>query len=271
MLIRARAAARLVGLGLHLLLGLAIVALLYRWLATTRRLELKRRWSRRLLRCLGVELRVAGNHVQGLVVANHISFLDIFVINAVKPVAFVSKDDVRRWPVIGWLAANTDTVFLERGSRSAAQQARTALVQRLRAGDRAAIFPEGTTTSGDKVLPFHGALFQAAIDSGAPVTPLALRYLDRSGHASQAPAYVDDITLWQCLLAIARADGLVAEVAILDLIPSLVADRRHLAAHAHRAIAHAVGLGYGKSRPALPHPRPIANVATATFPRGRGD
>jgi 1-acyl-sn-glycerol-3-phosphate acyltransferase len=201
--------------------------------------KLKRRWSRRLLTVLGVELRIAGGSPQGLLVANHISFLDIFVINAVRPVAFVSKDEVRRWPLIGWLAAHADTIFLERGSRRAAQRARAALVERLAAGDRAAIFPEGTTTPGDKVLPFHGALFQAAIDAGAPVTPVALRYVHAGGGHCHAPAYIDDITLWQCLVAIARADGLVAEVEILAPIPSLIADRRHLAAHAHRAIAHA--------------------------------
>jgi len=239
MLIALRAAARLAGLGLHLLLGIATVALLFSWIAPKLRLKLKQRWSRRLLSVLGVELRVAGTSPQGLLVANHISFLDIFVITSVAPAIFVSKDEVRHWPLIGWLATRADTLFLERGSRSAAQRARAALVERLAAGDRAAIFPEGTTTNGEKVLPFHGALFQAAIDAGAPVTPVALRYVHASGGHSNAPAYIDDITLWQCLVAIARADGLVAEVDILEPIPSLIADRRHLAAHAHRAIAHA--------------------------------
>jgi 1-acyl-sn-glycerol-3-phosphate acyltransferase len=239
MLIALRAAARLSGLGLHLLLGLATIALLFPWIAPKLQRKLKRRWSRRLLSVLGVELRVVGGSPQGLLVANHISFLDIFVINAVRPVAFVSKDEVRRWPLIGWLAIHADTIFLERGSRRAAQRARAALVQRLAAGDRAGVFPESTTTTGDKVLPFHGALFQAAIDAGAPVTPVALRYVHASGGHCPAPAYVDDVTLWQCLVAIARAEGLVAEVEILEPIPSLIADRRHLAAHAHRAIAHA--------------------------------
>jgi 1-acyl-sn-glycerol-3-phosphate acyltransferase len=242
MLIALRAAARLAGLGLHLLLGLATVALLFSWIAPKLRLKLKQRWSRRLLSVLGVELRIAGTSPQGLLVANHISFLDIFVITSVAPANFVSKDEVRRWPLIGWLATQADTIFLERGSRSAAQRARAALVERLAAGDRAAIFPEGTTTNGEKVLPFHGALFQAAIDAGAPVTPVALRYVHASGGHSNAPAYIDDITLWQCLVAIARADGLIAEVDILEPIPSLIADRRHLAAHAHRAIAHARAL-----------------------------
>lgn len=235
-----RAVARLAYLALHLLAGAATVALAYPWISPSRRHSLTRRWSRRLLRGLGIELRVSGASAEGLLVANHISFLDIFVINAVAPAAFVSKDDVRRWPLIGWLATRTDTIFLERGSRAAAQHVRAELVQHLQAGQRVAVFPEGTTTTGDRVLPFHGALFQAAIDAGAPVTPLALRYAGRDGHRSEAPAYIDDITLWQCLRAIAMADGLVAQIEVLPPITSLVADRRHLAAHAHRAIAHRI-------------------------------
>lgn len=240
MLIALRAAARLAYLALHLLAGLAMVAFVHPWISASRRLRLKRRWSQQLLRGLGIELRVSGASAEGLLVANHVSFLDIFVINAVAPAAFVAKDDVRGWPLIGWLAARADTIFLERGSRAAAQHARARLVEHLGAGGRAAVFPEGTTTAGDRVLPFHGALFQAAIDAGVPITPLALRYRGRDGRRSVTPAYIDDITLWQCLRAIAKADGLVAHIEVLPPIPSLVADRRHLAAHAHRMIAHRI-------------------------------
>src|SRR5690606_26195244 len=113
--------------------------------------------------------------------------------------AFVSKDDVRKWPLIGWLCARTDTVFLERGSRVAAQRARENLVEALHRGKRVALFPEGTTTRGDTVLPFHSALLQAAIDAGTPVTPVVLRYRSGDGSPSIAPAYVDDISLIGCL------------------------------------------------------------------------
>lgn len=240
MLTALRATTRLANLALHLLVGLATVALVYPWVRPRRRLRLKRLWSRRLLSSLGIELRISGTAAEGLLVANHISFLDIFVINAVAPAAIVSKDDVRRWPLIGWLATKTDTIFLERGSRAAAQRARDALVRHLKTGRRAAIFPEGTTTSGGRVLPFHGALFQAAIDAGTPITPLALSYIGRDGRRSEAPAYIDAVTLWQCLYSIALADGLVAGIDMLTPIPSLVADRRHLAAQAHRAITHSI-------------------------------
>lgn len=247
MLTALRAGVRLSRLALHLLAGALAAALVYSRLSAGRRRSLKQRWSRQLLECVGVELQVCGTVAEGLLVANHISFLDIYVINAVAPAAFVAKDEVRRWPLIGWLATQTDTIFLERGSRSAVQHARTKLVDHLRAGRRVALFPEGTTTTGERMLPFHGALFQAAIDAGALVTPLALRYTGSDGRRSAVPAYVDAITLWQALRAIVTADGLVAHIEVLPPILAHCtasqprADRRHLAANAHRDIAHAIG------------------------------
>jgi len=173
----------------------------------------------------------------GLLVCNHVSWLDIFVINALAPTAFVSKDDVRRWPLIGWLCAGTETIFLERGSRAAAQRTGEHIVRELAAGAHVGIFPEGTTSDGTRLLPFHAAFFQCAIDAAVPVVPLALRYQDAAGQPSRAPAYDGELTLWQTLLAITRAEGLLARVAITAPIAPADLDRRQLAAHCHRAIA----------------------------------
>jgi 1-acyl-sn-glycerol-3-phosphate acyltransferase len=189
---------------------------------------------------------------RGLVVCNHISWLDIYVINALAPAAFVAKDDVRHWPLIGWLCANTDTIFLERGSRAAAQRTRESMVERLRAGIHVAVFPEGTTSGGERLLPFHAALFQSAIDAGVPVVPLALRYADGAGNPCRAPAYDGDITLWQCLRAIARADGLKAELRILEPLAVAAGERRALAARCHEAIAWHMGHRSFANRPASP-------------------
>jgi len=232
-----RAAFRLARVGLHLAWGMATVAFVYPFVTQRLRLALKQRWSWQLLETLGVRLYANRQRLTGLVAANHISFLDIFVINAVMPAAFVSKDDVRHWPLIGWLCAHTGTLFLARGSRAAAAQARADIVERLRAGDLVAIFPEGTTSDGAQVLPFHGALFQSAIDAGRPVTPVLLRYTDTSGQRSRAPAYDGEVTMVQCLWAIARADGLTAHLEALPPQPADEVDRRHLAAHVHRLIA----------------------------------
>ncbi len=235
-----RGAFRLARLALHLLWGVATVALLFPWIAPGRRLGLKRRWSRQLLSVLGIRL-AADRHAPvpaGMVVANHISWLDIFVINAVAPCAFVSKDEVRAWPVIGWLSAKTDTIFLERGSRRAAHRATEHVEECLRRGQRVAIFPEGTTSDGRQLLPFHSALIQPAVDAGCVLLPVALSYLDEQGRPSMAAAYVGDTSLGQSLLAIAMASRITARPAFLPAVSAADSDRRHLSATLHRHISH---------------------------------
>lgn len=234
-----RAAFRLTRVGLHLVWGVAMVALVYPWIDLRLKRWLKQCWSRQLLEILGVRLSVnrETSLPGGLLVSNHISWLDIFVINALAPAAFVAKDDVKRWPLIGWLCAHTETIFLKRGSRAAAQRTREEISDRLRAGGPVAVFPEGTTSRGGRVLPFHAALFQSAIDAAAPVVPLMLRYVDRRGHPSRAPAYDGEITLWQSLWAIARTSGLTAELCVLPPIAAQTATRRALAERCHDAIA----------------------------------
>jgi 1-acyl-sn-glycerol-3-phosphate acyltransferase len=227
--------------GVHLLYGALQVALLYPLAGASRRQRLRSRWSQGLLGVLGIRIEVAEGIApgleSGLLVANHISFVDVFLINALLPSAFVAKSDVAGWPLIGWLARRNDTVFIERGNRKAAQHAREHMLRALGNGQRLAIFPEGTTTAGDLVLPFHGALFQGAIDAAIPVHALALSYHDSNGIRSEAPAYIDDVTLIDCLRAILRARGLVARVHCAASFRPPLPDRRHLAHHAHQAIA----------------------------------
>lgn len=217
------------------------MALVFPFLPRTAHLALKARWSRQLLDAMGIRLRVAGKPAAaGLVIANHISWLDIYAINALAPTAFVAKDELRAWPLIGWLCAKTDTIFLERGSRAGAARAKAHITEALGRHWRVGVFPEGTTGYGDGVLPFHAALFQAAIDADAPIAPVALRYTGPDGKRSLAPAYVGDTSLWQCLRAIATAGGLTVHLAFLPAFPAAGQDRRHLAAHSHRLIASRV-------------------------------
>ena len=156
------------------------------------------------------------------------------------PCAFVAKSDVAQWPLIGWLARHTDTVFIERGSRRAAQCTRQQMQAALDAGQRLAIFPEGTTTTGDRLLPFHGALFQSAIDAAVPVHAVALSYHAASGARSGAPAYIDDISLLACLMTVLKAGGLTARITPAARFDPPLADRRHLAHGAHQAVAAAL-------------------------------
>lgn len=221
--------------------GLATVAFAFPLLPRPARLALTARWSRQLLDALGVRLRTSGTPIDGgLFVANHISWLDIYAINAVAPAAFVSKDEVRYWPLIGWLSEKAETVFLERGSRAAAVRVKEHLIEQLRRRRRIGVFPEGTTSHGNYVQPFHGALFQSAIDAGALVAPVAIRYTDAQGNISMAPTYVGDTSLWECFRTIVTSSGITAHATFLPTLDSGASNRRHLAHRAHTAIAHAL-------------------------------
>ena len=196
-----------------------------------------------MLTLLGVHLQVQGDELGAgnLLVANHVSWLDIFVINALAPTAFVSKADVRDWPVIGWLAARNDTVFLQRGSRGHARVVNEQTGSLLADGNLVAVFPEGTTTDGSTVLHFHAALLQPAIAAGRPIQPLALRYETPSGELCRAPAYDGDITLSQCIAAITATPRMVARcVVFAPLATAEGTTRRELAASAHARIATAI-------------------------------
>jgi 1-acyl-sn-glycerol-3-phosphate acyltransferase len=224
---------------LHLIWGIANAAVVFPWLPARARLYLKARWSRQLLEQMGVAIVANGTPpAQGLLVANHISWLDIFAINALAPTTFLSKDEVMDWPVIGWLAKRVGTLFLERGSRAAAQRAKEHLIAELKASRLVGVFPEGTTGFGDHVMPFHAALFQSAIDAGVAVTPTLIRYVDRQNRQTTAAAYVGDTSLWECTRNIVTASELRVDISFLPAVESAGADRRNLAHHCHQLISH---------------------------------
>jgi 1-acyl-sn-glycerol-3-phosphate acyltransferase len=166
-------------------------------------------WAEAMLRIVGIELVVNGTRpVAGpvLLVANHISWLDILVMHAARHCRFVSKADVRSWPFVRTLADGAGTLYIERESRRDAHRVVTQMADRLRAGDILAVFPEGTTGDGITLKHFHANLIQAAIEASVPVQPVALRFIDAaSGATSFAPSYVDDETLvgsiWRTLTA----------------------------------------------------------------------
>ncbi len=236
---RSLQALRLSRLGTHLAFGVGIVLVAFPWLSPARQRAIKQRWARHLLDCLGVHLTVHGataRPAHGMLIANHISWLDVFVINAIAETTFVCKDDVRSWPVLGMLCARTGTLFIERGSRSAARRVNETLVARLGAGERIAVFPEGTTSDGASLMSFRPALLQAAIDADSALQPLALRYLDRGGAIAVDVAYAGDTTFWQSLCAIAGARGVTANLTVLDTVAASTLSRRELAWHAQQAI-----------------------------------
>jgi 1-acyl-sn-glycerol-3-phosphate acyltransferase len=166
-----------------------------------------------------------------LIVANHVSWLDILAINAAAPVRFISKSEVKRWPILGALVTAGGTLYLERERSRDAVRVIHQMASALMEGATLAVFPEGTTSSGHAVLPFHANLLQAAISAQVPVQAIALRYRDAQHTVSPAPAYIGDTTLLQSAWAVMRADKLCACVTWLPAKPSAGETRRGLAQH----------------------------------------
>jgi 1-acyl-sn-glycerol-3-phosphate acyltransferase len=215
---------------LHIVQAVLRCGLLFPFLDGPARLQQVQRWCVGLLHCLGITVHVSGSVRSGpvLIVANHISWLDIMAIIAVHPVRFVSKSDVKHWPVLGWIVACGGTLFIEREKKRDALRVVHHIAEALKAGDALAIFPEGTTADGHALLPFHANLLQAAIAAEAPVQPIALRYCDATSSISAAAAYVGGITLLQSLWRVTSASKLTVSVQVLTAQATRHLDRRAL-------------------------------------------
>lgn len=231
---------------MHVLAGLATTALVFPLAGPERRRAIVRRWSRRLLALLGVEARLHGrldtHRGNVLVVANHVSWLDIFVIDAELPARFVAKAELSGWPLAGRLMRATGTIFVERARRHDTRRVNHQAAQALAGGDVVAVFPEGTTTGGHDVLRFHASLLQPVVETRGHVQPVALRYRDARGAPSAAPAYIGDDSFAASFWRVCGARDLVAEVTATPALDAQHADRRALAVGAEAAIRTALGL-----------------------------
>lgn len=237
---RARAVWRLLRSVVHVLHGLALVLLRFRALDAAQRQARIRWWSAKTLRVLGISMRVEGSVQAGgvLLAANHVSWLDITALHAVVPQArFVSKADIRSWPLLSHLADAADTLYLERERKRDALRVVHLVAQALSEGQTVAVFPEGTTSDGHALLPFHANLFQAAIATSTPVQPIALRFSDRHTAISPAVEFVGTTTLVASLWRVACGEGLVAHVTLLPARPAAQAERRALAQSLREDIA----------------------------------
>ncbi len=238
---------RLLRVALHLFQGLAICALLFPLIGAAEKQRQVRRWSRGLLDLCRVQVEIrqgrdAGDAPRALIVANHVSWLDIFVINTFHPCRFVAKSDIRTWPLIGWLCEQAGTVFIARGKLKDVRRIYQGLVDSLHAGEHVAFFPEGTTAPQGMLLPFHANLFEAAIEAKVPVQPYAVRYVGKGGEFHPAADFVGEMTFVQSMLAVLKAGGMTAQLSLLPIIDTgLHSHRRELA----DAARHAIGLALG--------------------------
>lgn len=250
-------------LTLHLLWGMAAVFLLFPVLPLPARDAMVRFWSQMLLIGIGIRVQsrgvppLAGGAPAGgapdggasdggapigtLLVMNHVSWLDVFVVAALCPARFVAKADIARWPALGRFARGIGTLFVERGRRHAVAEVNRAVAACLATGQHIGVFPEGTTTNGSQLLRFHSNLLQSAIDAGAPVVPVALRY-HQDGSRSDAAAYVGEMNLVQSIGRILLAPRLAVELHWLPPLATPGQDRRTLARVSHASIGSALAL-----------------------------
>lgn len=233
---------RLARLTLHLLHGMLTAATVFPFYSPSRRRIAVKRWSHSLLRILGVRLHAHGvpphRHAQPvMLVANHVSWLDIYAINAVMPARFVAKSEVRAWPVIGWLSTKAGTLYIDRTRRHDTARINREIAGAMLGGDAVAVFPEGTTTDGSQVLRFHSSLLQPALLAGACVHPVALRFERGDGSLCVEAAYDGDKSLWGTLRLIIAEPAIHVHVRFLEALPAGAAHRRALAQLAHDAIA----------------------------------
>jgi 1-acyl-sn-glycerol-3-phosphate acyltransferase len=234
--------ARCVALGVR---GLGIVLFRFPRLSQAEREAKIRWWARGMLATLGIELRVEGIAIDGaaLLAVNHISWLDIMVVHAVVPRArFVAKADVKSWPLIAQLVGGAGTLYLERERKRDALRVIHVMADALRAGQTVAVFPEGTTSTGHGLLPFHANLLQAAISTATPVQPMALRFSDARQAVSDAVEFVGATTLLQSLWRSACGEAVVARLIALPPRPAAAVGRRALAAQLRADIAGALGV-----------------------------
>ena len=238
------------------LLSVAIFPLLPRaW-----RSFMNRYWSRGLLCLCGVSVRVCGRPaLRGPVlwVANHVSWLDIFVLNSVRPTVFIAKSDIKRWPLIGWLVAGAGTVFIERGQRHAVRAVGRQMKLRFERGEAVGLFPEGTTSGGLDVAAFHSSLLDPAVRAGVDIQPVALCFWHRR-ERSDFVSFVGTQTLVQNAWRLLGTTGVLIECHFLDTLASGECQRlgrSHSAAYAHERIRSVIAPAaqYPKPAPVQPH------------------
>ena len=235
---------------LHLAVGLWTCAVVFPWTDEAGRNWRIQHWSVKLLAICGVTVRVrhegSGALAEpALIVANHVSWLDIFVINALQPCRFVAKADIRGWPLLGWLCASAGTIFIARGRVREVRRIFEDLVGSVRRGERVAFFPEGTTAAQGSLLPFHANLFEAAIDADVPIQPLALCYLDAQGQLANQANFIGETTFAESMITILKGGKMRAELIVLAPITDTAGGRRVLANSAQAAIAQALNQASG--------------------------
>lgn len=227
---------------LHTFHGIFLCAAIFPLLSQKYKNLLISYWSRNLLKILNIQLKIEGNQpnhqVKGVMfVGNHISWLDIHVLNSILAVRFVAKSEIRRWPIFGWLAKQGNTLFIRREQKKDAVRVIETASESLMAGDCLCFFPEGTTTDGTQLLKFTSSLMQAPINAKTKIHPFAIEYLCQNGNKNVEVAFAGETTLMISIWRILSLHNSEARITFLDPISSEGHERRGLSISARHAIA----------------------------------
>lgn len=240
-------ALRWIRLTIHILHAFVMVGLFYPRVSAQRRARLTQSWSAGLLRILAIKASVVGQVPSAgankvVIVANHVSWLDIFLINAYAPASFVAKSEIRDWPLAGWLVERAGAIFIRRTQRSDTKRINQEIHDSLETGLTIAIFPEGTTTIGDRLLKFHSSLFEPAILNSAMVYPVAVSYRRRDRSACIEATYAGDISFSESIKQIIASPSIAATLDFAPVIAAQDLSRRELAARCELAVAARLGV-----------------------------
>ena len=226
----------------HIARGFATLAWTFPRATRKRRDQILRAWSRKVLQILSfrhvVDAPPGFDAAAGrrLYIGNHVSWIDIYALQAVTAARFVAKAELAAWPVLGRLIRASGTVFIERSKRSDTRRINQTLCTHLEAGEIIGVFPEGTTSDGRDVIKFHANLLQAALDAEAEIVPFCVRYLDTRGNYSEVPAFIGEQTFWQSIRRVLREKRLVCELTFFPPLDVAGRNRRELALAAEQQV-----------------------------------
>lgn len=212
------------------------------WVSPNKKVGLLRSWSAAFLRIVGIKLKIEGDIYDKhcLIVANHISFIDIFGLNVAKPGRFIAKSEIANWPIFGRIAKGVDTLFIERKNRRSIVTVNQQISDALSKQQTIMLFPEGKTSVGMTLLPLRSNLIEPAVMSRTPVQPFVLVYRE-NGMPTTKASYAH-ISLFPCLWNIVSTPGLSLTVKALPLIDPTGKDRRQVAAEASAMMSEAMGV-----------------------------
>ncbi len=195
------------------------------------------RWSLCLCRVFGVRVRPRGAVAEApaLLVANHVSWLDIQALHGVAAMSFVGKAEISRWPVLGFVARAGGTIFIERGNHASSTDAYSALSERLLSGGRVAVFPEGGIRPGDGVKLFHARLFKTAVETECAIQPVMVRYI-RDGVRDPDMTFINQENMLRNMIRLLGRPLSEADLHFLPLFLPADLSRRELARRAQKAV-----------------------------------